>query len=60
LLSKEEVSSEEETIRRARSHDGDTTDSENDSIRNDGHTFDDDRSDGNDAMISSLMRPSIS
>jgi hypothetical protein len=43
----EEVSSEEEPAWRARSDDGDTTDSENDSIKNDGDTSDD-GSDGND------------
>ncbi len=42
------VSSEEETIRWAYSDDGDITDSENNSIRNNGHTFDDDGSDKND------------
>jgi hypothetical protein len=48
LSSSKEVSSEEETIRWAYSDDGDITDSENNSIRNNGHTFDDDGSDKND------------
>jgi hypothetical protein len=51
LLSSSEVPSEEQTIRRARSDDGDATDSENnDSIRNDGDTSDDGsvRNDGGD------------
>jgi hypothetical protein len=55
FLSSEEVSSEEGTIWRARSDDGDNTDSENnDYIRNDGENSDDgsDNSDGSDDQFS--------
>jgi hypothetical protein len=48
LLSEEEVSSEEEPTRWARSDDADTTDSENDFIGNDGGDTSNDGNDGSD------------